>query len=133
MKKEAQERADNMTMLHKLFGFDCYIPNAPVTRSNRISDYSYCVGIGTEKKKPPKERKQTAPNYRKMTIELLCRAKKPLTSAAIAERMGVSKSTAKRHLQDLFLEGFVKRMVDPFAPGNNLTYLYSTNEKFISG
>lgn len=135
LKKQAQEQADHMNTLHKLFGFNCYIPNAPVTRSHRISDFVYSVGLGPEMKKQKKERKQSsgAPNYRKMTIEIFSRAKKLITSSDLADKMGVSKSTAKRHLQDLYAEGFLKRMQAPATTGNNLTYLYSKNERSVIG
>ena len=127
LKKQAQEKADHMATLHKLFGFDCYIPNAPVTRSHGISDFSISKGIGPELKKvkKPKKASNQPVNYRKKVTELLSTASDPLSSVRVASMLGIAKSTAQAHLFALYEEGFLKRYSIEATSTRPLTYLYS--------
>lgn len=127
MKQEAQNKSDHMNLLHKLFGFDCSIPNAPVTRSNRIGDFSIHRGIGPELKKVKKVKRVTNQpiNYRESVKKLLDKASEPLSSVRVASMLGVAKSTAQAHLQALFAEGYVIRYALEATANRPLTYLYS--------
>lgn len=127
LKQEAQERADNMATLHKLFGFSCYIPNAPVTRSNRIQDFSVSKGIGPELKKVKKPKKVSSQpiNYRDKVTNLLSNATEPLSSVRVANMLGIAKSTAQSHLQALYAEGYLVRIALEAMANRPLTYLYS--------
>lgn len=127
LKKQAREQANHMATLHKLFGFDCHIPNAPVTRSHRMSDFSVSKGIGPELKKikKPKKASNQPVNYRKKVTELLSTASEPLSSVRVASMLGIAKSTAQAHLFALYDEGFLKRYCIEAAANRRLTYLYS--------
>jgi Fic family protein len=127
MKHEAKKQSDRMNLLHKLFGFDCSIPDAPVTRSNRISDFSMHKGVGPELKKVKKVKRVTNQpiNYRESVKKLLDKASEPLSSVRVASILGVAKSTAQAHLQALYAEGYLVRYALEAIANRPLTYLYS--------
>ena len=127
MKQEAKKQSDHMNLLHKLFGFDCSIPDAPVTRSNRIGDFSIARGLGPELKKVRRPKKPTgqAINYREAVKKLLENASEPISSVKVSTTLGVAKSTAQSHLQALFAEGYVIRYALEATANRPLTYLYS--------